>query len=341
MPSPAIQLKRIWRLYIKPWSIALLLAIIIILLLRTFIGETFLVTGTSMENTLRKGDLVIANKLAYGPRIPMTPLGIPLTDIYSKGTILSYRRLSGYSSIDRNDLLVFNYPPISGIKPDRKTPFVKRCIGLPGDSVLIKDGDVYVNGQQIEMKDGVKQRYWLQLDSTADGSLIEDLGKRYTGMQGPHGILMLYLTVKEADTLKTLAGITSLQEMITTPGLSEEGLFPLAINNAWTIDYFGPVCVPYKGQVVQLSHSNLAFYQRIIQEYEGHELEIGDGMVLIDGFEVDEYVVQMDYYFVLGDNRDDSSDSRQWGFVPEDHIIGKASMVLYNRNGGRWFHGIH
>jgi len=191
------------------------------------------------------------------------------------------------------------------------------------------------------LKDGVLQRYWLQLDSTADESLFEDLSKRYNGMQGPHGILMLYLTAKEADTLRAVAGITSLQEMITTPGIAEEGLFPQSINNAWTIDYFGPIRVPYKGQVVELSHKNLAFYQRIIQEYEGHKLEIGDGRVLIDGFEVDEYVVEMNYYFVLGDNRDDSSDSRQWGFVPEDHVIGKASMVLYNREGGRWFHGIH
>lgn len=322
---------------IKAWARAFLFALIILLVLRALVAESFVITSVSMENTLQQGDIVMANKISTGPRIPMTPIGIPFSNIFSSKASLPYFRLPGMRKLRHNDIIVFNYPPEQNTYPDRKTPFMKRCVGLPGDTVSIRDGKVIVNGQTLENPPTCRYRHWARIDSTLDQDNLTEILRRYSGIAAPHGNTILFLTRAEADSLRKENFVSDVREMSMAPAEEIEHLFPEDIYNGWTLDFYGPLIVPKKGDSIELNHSSLAFYEKIIRVYEGHELKILPDSIFVDGVFASHYTFGMDYYFVLGDNRHNSADSRHWGFVPEDHVIGTTRRILLNKRSGRFF----
>jgi signal peptidase I len=313
-----------------------------IVILRNFVGEIYYIPSSSMENTMLPGDFVWVNKLSYGPRFPQTLITLPFTKnklpftrnspSYVDWIELPYFRLPGFSHIKRNDVIVFNYPMESGVPVDKKTNFVKRCIGLPGDTLLIKNKTVYINSHEIDKLPTYKYSYEVVANSDTlglhlyrtmhidEGELIDD--NKYSFM----------LTAAESDSIKNMAGVYSVK--LLTMQYSTNTLFPGGEYFLWSRDNYGSIVIPKKNATVHLSIDSIALYARIIEEYEHHSLQTKNDSIFIDGYYSTHYTFKMNYYFMMGDNRDNSEDSRYWGFVPEDHIVGKASMIAFAVNEG-------
>jgi signal peptidase I len=233
-----------------------------------------------MQNDLFEGDYIVVNKLAYGARLPITPLSLPFSSSTSFLTWikLPYLRLPGYTHICRNDVMVFNLPTDTKVPVDERELYIKRCIALPGDTLKIDSGRIFINGK-----------------------LQQDLGKVPDFRISPQSTY-------------------------------SPNFFPHNSRFQWNLDYFGPLLIPKKGDSVKIDFNNLALYSKIIGELEGNKLETNGTGIYINGKKADSYTFKMNYYFAIGDNRHNSIDSRYWGFVPEDHIIGKASMLLHSNS---------
>ncbi|HLP53485.1 MAG TPA: signal peptidase I [Fluviicola sp.] len=247
------------------------------LVLRSCVIQIYRVPTDSMNNTFKEGDYIVVNKLVYGARVPMTPLSLPFGHTYLDWITFSYHRIPGFSSIRRNDILVFNYPAEKGLPVDHRREYVKRCIALAGDSIAIRKGIVFVNGKKFREAPGSLPIYSKKHIRTATDSLF------YSPSYYPH-----------SGSIK------------------------------WNSDRFGPLLVPKTGMRIRLTHDQLILYKEVIESYEQKEVLEQDGTIYINGKIQQFYTFEMDYYFVLGDNRPNSVDSRFWGFVPEDHIIGKV-----------------
>lgn len=230
-----------------------------------------------MNNTFREGDYIVVNKLAYGPRIPMTPLSLPFGHTYLDWITFSYHRLPGYSSIQRDDILVFNYPAEKDLPVDHRQEYVKRCVALAGDKIVIRKGIVFVNGKKYKEAVTGVPIYAKNYKRTATDSLF------YSPAYYPH-----------SGTVK------------------------------WNSDRFGPLIVPKKGAQIRLNHENVILYKEVMESFENKQIVERNDSVFVNHKFRKFYTFEMDYYFVLGDNRANSLDSRFWGFVPEDHIIGKV-----------------
>ncbi len=286
---------------------------------------------------------------------------------------LPYYRFPGLSSVRRNDVIVFNFPDGDTVSTvyqsnvsyhalvrqvgreavwrnpqqfgrivyrpvDRRESFVKRCIGISGDTVEIKDGLTYVNGKRTEDPQGLQLNYkvvpqpwllsrqeWLDLGVSGD-----DLRTLFNPDYG-----RVPLTLSMAESLRKDGRLTPLADLCTQEMIDPQ-LFPHDIEHfAWNIDQYGPIYVPRKGDSVHLRADNIALYRRVITIYEGHTLEEKDGRFYVDGRESTHYIFGMNYYWAMGDNRHNSADSRYWGFVPEDHIVGKAfwTWMSWNKDG--------
>ncbi len=276
----------------------LFLAFVVWLITRVFIFQIFSVPTGSMRNTLKEGDYIFVNKLAYGARIPITPISIPATSIYIKSLLLPYLRLPGYSSPKRNDILVFNYPVESNVPVDRRKPFIKRCIGLPGDTLLISNGEISINSMLIEEAAGVLVRY-SQLNGLRDSSMGIEEG-RLSGLG--------------RDTYQA--------------GEYSPSFYPNTGLVKWNPDHLGPLVIPKMGMRIELSPSNLILYKRVLEIYEENTLQQLGDVVFVNGKAASHYTFKQDYYFVMGDNRYDSIDSRFWGFLPHDHLIGRFAFKI-------------
>lgn len=315
----------------------LFIALIIVPTINIFFLQSYAIPTSSMEHELLVGDKLFVSKLNYGPRIPMTPLALPYvhntifgTKSYTEAVKIPYYRLPGLSTVKNSDIVVFNYPPdVEKEMPvDKRTNYVKRCVGIAGDSLAIEDGVLIINGSKVENHEDVQHAYRV---ITKSGSLnpkvMKKLGIREK-FASQEGVYIMMLKDKTAEELKKLSYVSDVEKMIQPKGEFNPRVFPQSSLFDWNIDNYGPVYIPKEGDVVKLDSANHFLYSRIIRDYEGNpSYEFKEGKAFIDGQEVAEYTFKMNYYFMMGDNRHNSQDSRYWGFVPEDHIVGKPVFV--------------
>ena len=326
--------------HLKQWIKALIYALLTVVVVKAFFFWVYLVPSTSMEKTLLPGDLIFVNKMSYGIRLPITPLTFPLSHqkmpfndnwkAYSDLIQFPYVRFFS-SPVNRNDVVVFNYPLEDDVPIDHRSFYVKRCIGLPGDTLQIKDQKVFINGHYLPFPEEVEFNYHVR----SAIPLTNDTLLKYGVTEGGRGegeFWELTLSDSAKNCLKKLDYITAINPLKVDPNSFADYIFPYCKNYCWNIDYYGGLVIPQKGATVQLDSNNIYLYKRIIDVYEDNDLLVEPGRILINGKVETAYTFKMDYYFMMGDNRHNSSDSRFWGFVPEDHIVGKAQTILFSAN---------
>ncbi len=290
-----------------------------------------------MEQTLLTGDYVVVSKLHYGTRTPMTPLQIPLTHqtiagfpAYSDWVRLPSCRLPGFSRIRRGDQVVFNYPMELDRPIDLRTYFVKRCVALPGDTLCIREAQVYVDEEAQPLYAGLQYRYYLRTNASLNPQFFSKNAIR-EHILVKEGYLV-HTTPATADQLAQESAIQEVQRIVMPRGMAYRAVYPSSPALPWNVDHWGPVTVPARGMTVAIDPQTLAYYERIITHHEGHQdVHIDDDHQLwISGQRVTHYTFRQDYYFMMGDNRHNSADSRFWSFVPQDHVVGKAMFVLFS-----------
>lgn len=319
----------------KEWFDALLWAVVAAIILRTFFFGAYRIPTPSMEKTLLTGDFLIVTKLAYGPRTPMT-LSVPFTDMYMPGVNLPWFRIPGYSEIKRNDIVVFNYP-IDVAPVSVKTNYIKRAVGMPGDVIEINDKVLMINNAPAEEFDTVMQHYRVE---TRDRIRLSASKVRQAGgaiIQSGNNTYIINMTDEVAQQIAQW-GETERVEPFVVPEdfdtFSRRGFnFSRGFTNH---DHMSEFTIPFSGQEVELTADNWHLYQDIIERYERNSVQRNGDSFVINGVETNRYTIQQDYYFMMGDNRDDSEDSRFWGFVPDDHVIGKAGIIYFSWDHERW-----
>jgi len=374
------------------WIDALIFAVIAVTLINIFLFQNYRIPTGSMEKSLLIGDHLFVSKIAYGPRMPNTPIAFPFTQNtmpVTKGKSWSdlvhwpYKRLAGFGKVKNGDPVVFNFPAgdtvvleeqatsyyeivrrtaremagreaFAGTKQsswenylssarreirqrfnivyrpvDRRDNYVKRCIGIPGDTILIEDGVVYVNGKKFPEIKTQQTTYAVQTNGTTiNPKAFERLNISKSDYQYYIGsAYILPLTKENAEKIKTFSNVTDVQPVISRKGEFAPYIFPYKSSLRWNEDNFGPLWIPYKGATVNIDTSNIMFYERIIEVYENNDMKIDGADIYINGQKATSYTFKMDYYWMMGDNRHNSADSRYWGFVPEDHIVGKPKFI--------------
>lgn len=382
---------------VMSWVDAILYALILVYFVFTFVGQNYQIPSSSLEKSLLVGDYLWVNKMAYGPRVPNTPVHFPLvqntfpilnTKSYLETPQWEYHRLKGLGSVERGDIVVFNFPAGDTValkmqnpdyytllraygrdavhankdvfgeviyRPvDRRENYVKRAVGLPGERIKIVAGTIFIDGKPMPQPEGVQFNYYIQTNGQAIpeqlwkqvGVSVDDRHQmtvtpadldalRANGFTvNPDGsVPPIYVVPLSDSMLKQMKDSGMINFTLRMPAQPGEFLFPDSPMAAeWTrADYGGPngIWIPKKGGKLKLDAASWAVYGRAIRNYEGnHDAELRGNTVYIGGKPVPVYTFKMDYYFMMGDNRDNSLDSRYWGFVPEDHIVGRPEMVL-------------
>ena len=331
---------------IKSWFNAILFAVVAATILRTFLIEAYTIPTSSMEKSLLIGDFLFVSKVSYGPRVPMTPIAFPLvhhtlpftkkTPAYLKWIQLNYYRMKGLGDVERNDCVVFNYPADDALHPerpiDKKENYIKRCVGIPGDVIEIKNTDLYVNGEPQAITEKMRNqfRYFVKTDGTLFSERTLNKYNIYEGqILSRNGDYELMLNDESLAAIKRFTYVKKVEKIVIDKGIkvnSPELIFP-EDNFNWNLDNFGPIKIPQAGTQVEIDTKNIELYRRIIETYEKNKLEIIDGEIYINDNLASNYTFKMDYYWMMGDNRHNSLDSRYWGFVPEDHVVGKALFI--------------
>ncbi len=352
-----------WKETVRFWVIAIL----VISFIRAFFFEPYRIPSESMEDTLLVGDFLIVSKLHYGARTPGT-LGIPLTPFYLPGLQFPQKRLPGFSEVQRGDVVVFNYPAAvdvvrgqipSSVPIERRDPYIKRVVGIPGDSIAIVDKVVYLNGEPQTLRP-TQAQHW-RVTSTGDtrpgaqalldegAQLMGDIPERDGRPTSPRQYVVT-ATLEEAAALRLRMDVASVDPFVRPvggPALDELQFPPSSGSNP---DQFPPIVVPQAGTEVRLNPETWPMLRELITRHEGHEAQaIGDSVFVIDGTPATTFTPRQDYYFVMGDSRDNSVDGRYWGFVPFDHMVGKAQFIFISFSKwippiprlNRFFRGIH
>ena len=340
---------------------SLLFAVIVATFVHTYFIQPFVIPSSSLEKSLLIGDFLFVSKQNYGARTPMTTVAAPMvhdtlpiikTKSYLSWPQLPYYRFPGFEKIKNNDIVVFNWPRDTLFhmylpadkrydKPiDKKTNYVKRCVGIPGDSLEIKDGIVFINGKELILPERAKPQYSYKITidpkSTTDfDAVFRDLkitdGYRFETAQRDT-LTINALTFENAEKLKTVSGITSIKRKIRKG--RENGIFPSQHHDgadenkvAWSGDNYGPIYIPQAGKTVALTKESLPFYKIIINEYERNKLKVVGNDIYINDKIATTYTFKQNYYWMMGDNRHNSLDARYFGYTPEDHIVGKPIFI--------------
>lgn len=379
------------------WLDALIFAVIAVTLINIFLFQNYRIPTGSMEKSLLIGDHLFVSKIAYGPRMPNTPLAFPFTQHtmpITKGKSWSdlihwpYKRLAGLGKVKNNDPIVFNFPAGDTVvvedqvtsyyeivrrtardlkyndspeaaaakgdayyldvarkevrgkfhiiyRPvDRRDNYVKRCIGLPGDTVYITEGNLYVNGRLVPEIPTQQTTYAVQTNGTSiNPKAFERLDINVADQQMMLGVsYMLPLTRTNAEKISKFSNVVSVQPIIARKGEYAPFIFPYNPALKWNEDNFGPLWIPRKGATVKIDTSNIGIYERIIDVYENNDFRVEGDKIFINNQLAYSYTFKMDYYWMMGDNRHNSADSRYWGFVPEDHVIGKPKFIWLSIN---------
>ena len=357
--------------WILDWVDAILFAVVVVTLINVFWFQSFKIPSSSMESSLYTGDHLFVSKLTYGARLPMTPLTIPFThntigrgESYSTSVQWKYKRLPGIRKVRRGDYVVFGFPngdtvlskaPVEDyytmvrymgrenainafgpviVRPmDKKDHYVKRCVALPGDTLEVRDGLVWVNGEQQTVWPGVQLSYQVVTTvSELKPKLVDEIGLNVKELQFSRalpGYPEIPLTASMLEKVKGMKNVVSVECALQTDSLSWREVFPFSAEYNWTRDYYGPLWIPRKGATVELTESNLPLYERIIRDYEHSDVQAA--------LNAGSYTFKQDYYFMMGDNRHNSLDSRYWGFVPEDHVVGRPAVIWLSTDAGRKF----
>ena len=376
-PSTTVRPPKGW---VRDWLDAILWAVFAALIIRTFLFEMYTIPSSSMEGTLMTGDYLLVSKIGYGPRFPNTPLAFPFVHhtlpwsktakSYIEWPHCGYWRLPGFSSIKRNDPIVFNFPAGDTVSEafqsnvtyyqlvrrygrdrvnndrynfgriitrpvDKRENYVKRLIAMPGDTLQIIDGVVYINGEIGYQPPYMQHNYIVKIDGNSLNPKLLEKYNIYEGFRTPvANEFILNMNATTAEEFSRLPFVKEVTKVIT-PANSEvsQEIFPNdTLHFKWNVDNFGPIVIPQEGVTVKITPENIALYERCITAYEHNTLNIKDNKILINGKETDEYTFSMDYYWMMGDNRHNSQDSRFWGYVPVDHIVGKPLFVWLSRD---------
>ena len=338
------------------WIDAIVFALVAVYFINVYIFQNYQIPTSSLEKTLRVGDFLCVNKMAYGARVPNTPLSMPLVQhtfpwggkSYIENPQWKYKRLKGWDKVEKGDIVVFNFPTgdtvctkmpnpdiytlrhIYGkravenrkdvfgeivVRPvDRRENYVKRCVGTPGDTLQIIDNVIYIDGVKEPTHPYLQYNYIVKTDGHILGnSYLTKLGiSKEDRESNGNGIYRLPLTAAMKAELEKNSHILSIE---VEPEEQGGDVYPLG-NNHWTRDNYGPIYIPAKGDTVMITEDNFWIYKRIADAYEFKPMKVGEP-----------YIFEMDYYWMMGDNRHKSADSRYWGFVPEDHIVGRPMFV--------------
>ncbi|RMA64845.1 signal peptidase I [Ulvibacter antarcticus] len=341
------------------WVSSILFAVVAATIVHTYVMQPFTIPTSSLEKTLLVGDFLFVSKFHYGARLPMTPLSFPMvhdtipvvkSKSYIKKPQIPYFRFPGFQKIKRNDIVVFSWPtdtltnitdPFSkvDIKPlDKKSNYVKRCVGLPGDSLSVRDGYVFINGEQNKLPSRAKLQfaYAVQTNSAINPQLLMDRYNLTDRYQYDNQRNVYYFAAISDESLELLKKNPSVVNVVSLKGKEGEGnaaTFPQDPNYNWNTDYFGALYIPKAGATVAITPETLPLYRRIIEVYEGSEIGYDNKItqsgteVLLNGSPLTEYTFKLDYYWMMGDNRNNSQDARMWGFVPFTHVLGKPVFV--------------
>jgi len=372
------------------WLDALIFAVVAVSLINIFLFQNYRIPTPSMEKSLLVGDHLFVSKLAYGPRMPNTPIAFPFTQhtmpltkgkSWSDLILWPYKRLAGGGKVKNNDPIVFNFPAGDTVvveeqttsyyeivrrravelkdmdrgsvqrpeayylsiarkeirekytviyRPvDRRDNYVKRCIGLPGDTVTILKGILYVNGKIVPDNNTQQSTYIIKTNGTTINPMAF---KRLNVNKSDQSMMsgtqyLLPLTKGNVEVISTFTNVSAVIPVFQSKGDYAPHIFPYKTAYGWNEDNYGPIWMPVKGSTVSLDTTNLCLYERIIEVYENNKLRVDGSTIFINDAPATSYTFKMSYYWMMGDNRHNSADSRYWGFVPDDHIVGKPKFI--------------